>query len=142
MSELKIKVSPTIGKKYAEFWVWRSGKMKKSMPASISDVISSFMTLPAVHPLRETARKLGNSSQVGTKAKYGNVPIELDALRLTFMTTVEEQFAQSLDSSNISLEEKAIVNNLIENKPKLPYLFRDEFATEIAPKVPNGCSTS
>ncbi len=111
ISDLKIKVSPTTGKKFAEFWIGRSGKMKKGRPASISDAIPYFSSWVAVHPRRDSPEGAYLFPSMENKAKYRNVPLKPDTLRLTYVTTIEEQFPKLLDSPDITLEEKAVLRN-------------------------------
>jgi hypothetical protein len=69
------------------------------------------------------------------KAKFHNVPLKTDSLRLCYVRTIEEQFPKLLDRPDISLEDKAALRSLIYDKPHFPYLRRHEFSTEIVPRT-------
>ena len=141
--ELKIRdvtqiiTAPKTGKRYCEFWIGRKGKTRKGRPASISDAIPYVNPWIHVHPMRDKPNEAFLFTSMENKAKYRNRPLKVDSLRLAYVRVIEEHFPKLLEegrSDDVSLEEKAIIKNLIYNKPHYPYLRRHEFATEYAPK--------
>jgi integrase len=133
ISDIKFKVSSTSGKKYAEFRIGDkiNGKMKQARLATISDSIPYYNIWRAVHPRSddnpENAYLFPSHS---TKAKYRNEPLTADSLRLAYARTIEEHFPKLLLRPDISLEDKAVLKSLINDKPHYPYIRRHEFATE------------
>ena len=53
ISDLHFIVNSSTGKKYAEFWLGRSGKSKQDRKASIYDSLPYYNVWTAVHPLRD-----------------------------------------------------------------------------------------
>jgi integrase len=135
ISDVEIKVSPSTAKKYAEFWIGREGKMKRGRPVSISDAIPYFNVWTAVHPLRDRPQGAYLFPSRDNRAKYRNVPLKPDSLRLAYVRTIEEFFPKLLNRPDVPLEDKAVLRRLIHDKPHYPYLRRHEFSTEIAPRV-------
>ena len=85
ISDLQIKVSPSTGKKYAEFTIGDKlgGKMKKPRPATISDAIPYFNVWTAVHPMRDSPKGAYLFRSRENQAKYRNRPLTHDSLRLS-----------------------------------------------------------
>jgi integrase len=77
ISDVEIKVSPSTGKKYAEFWICHEGKMKKARPASISDGIPYFTVWTAVHPSRDNPQGAYFSKVGRTKQNIAMYPLNL-----------------------------------------------------------------
>jgi hypothetical protein len=71
------------------------------------------------------------------KAKYRNVPLKPDSLRLCYYRVIEQQFPKLLldNRPEIPSKDKAALRSLINDKPHYPYLRRHELATDIAPNV-------
>ena len=136
ISDVEVKVSPSTGKRYAEFWIGRTGKMKKGRPASISGLIPYFNVWKSVHPLRDNPSGAYLFPSRENKARYRNVPLKPDSLRLAYVRTIRESFPKLLLRPDIPLEDKHALKTLIYDKPHYPCLLRHDFATEIAPKVP------
>lgn len=137
--DLQIKVSPSTGKKYAEFTIGDKlgGKMKKPRPATISDAIPYFNVWTAVHPMRDSPQGAYLFPSRENQAKYRNRPLTHDSLRLVYVRAIREQFPKLLDRPDVPLEDKVALKGLIYDKNKhRPYLRRHEFASEISPKVP------
>jgi integrase len=92
ISDLQIKTSPTTGKKYAEFWIGRTGKMNKGRPVSISDAIPYFNVWTAVHPMRDNPQNAYLFPSMENKAKFRNTPMKTESLRMAYVRTIEELF--------------------------------------------------
>jgi integrase len=137
IKDIQIKISPSTGKKYAEFWIGQYGKSKKARPVTISDAIPHFNVWKAVHPNRDDPH--GDAylfPSLMNRAKYRNKPLDVGSLRILYDRTISEQFPKLLlQRPEIPLEDKAAIKRLLK-KPHYPYLQRHGFATEIAPKVP------
>jgi integrase len=135
--DIQVKTSRSSGKRFAEFWIGRYGKSKKARPATISDAVPYFNVWKAVHPNRDDPT--GDAylfPSLANRAKYRNKPLDVVSLRLLYYRTVKQQFPRLLQQRpEIPTEEKAVIKRLLK-KPHYPYLRRHEFATEIAPKVP------
>lgn len=56
-------------------------------------------------------------------------------MRLIYVRTLEKHFPKLLNRPDITLEEKAVLNSLIYDKPHFPYMRRHEYATDIAHRV-------
>jgi integrase len=140
LGDIKIETVPSTGKKVCEFRIGGGvgGKMKKDRPASISDAIPFFNVWAHVHP----ARDWKNSKDAylfpsrENKAKYRNVPLNTDSFRLCYYRVIEKDFPKLLDRPEIPLEDKAALGTLIYDKPHFPYIFRHEFSTYWAPRLP------
>lgn len=136
ISDLQFKVSPSTGKRYCEFWIGRTGKMKKGRPVSVSDAIPYINVWISIHPRRDSPQGAYLFPSMENRAKYHNVPLKAGSLRLSYVRTIEEHFPKLLTRQEIPLEEKMVLKSLIYDKPHYPYLQRHAFATEIVHKVP------
>jgi len=135
INDLKIQTSPSTGKKYAELWIGRTGKMKKGRPVTISDAIPYYNTWVHVHPKRDNPEQAYLFPSRENKAKYRNKALVPDSLRQAYTRTIEELFPQLLERGDVPLQDKAALKSLIYDKPHFPYLLRHEFASEYAPKL-------
>lgn len=99
----------------------------------------SMSGLGYVHPVKDWNKNSTKDAYLfpsrENKAKFHNVPLKTDSLRLCYVRTIEEQFPKLLDRPDISLEDKTALRSLIYNKPHFPYLRRHEFSTEIVPRT-------
>jgi integrase len=138
ISNLQFKTSSSTGKKYCEFWIGDKvgSKMKKARPVSISDAIPYYNVWVSMHPLRDSPKGAYLFPSRQNKAKYQNKALEENSLRLAFVNMIEKQFPKLLSRPDVPLEDKTILKSIIYDKPHFPYMRRHEFATEIAPKVP------
>jgi Phage integrase family len=134
MSDVKVKVSPTTGKQYAEVWIGRQGKTRKGRPVTIFNAIPFFNTWTAVHPARDRPDGAYLFVSQENKSIYKNTPLKEGSLRLAYVRVIREHFPKLLDRPDISLEEKATIRSLI-SKPCHPYLQRHAFATDIVHKI-------
>ena len=137
ISDLQIRTSPSTGKKYAEFTIGNrgGGKMKRPRPLSISDAIPYYNVWIAVHPMRDSPQGAYLFPSRDYKARYRNLALKPDSLRILYTKTIEEQFPKLLDRLDIPLEDKVALKSLIYDKPHCPYLIRHEFASEYAPRL-------
>lgn len=104
--------------------IGKKGKTENSYrPASISDAIPFFNVWSHIHPARDWGEKNSKDAylfpSMENKAKYRNVPLKPDSLRLCYVKTIEKQFPKLLDRPEIPLEEKAALRSLIYDKPPL-----------------------
>jgi integrase len=139
ISDLQLQTSPSTGKRYAQFTIGDKlgGKMKKPRPASISDAIPYFNVWVHVHPLRDVPQGAYLFPSADNKARYRNLPLNHESLRLLYVRTLTKQFPKVLDRPDVPLEDKVALKGLIYDKNKhRPYLRRHEFSSEIHPKVP------
>jgi hypothetical protein len=137
LGDIKVETVPSTGKKVCRFWIGQKGKTENSYrPASISDAIPYFNVWAHVHPAKDwdNPEKAYLFPSLENKAKYRNIPLKPDSLRLNcYVRVIEKQFPKLLDRPEIPLEDKAALRSLIYDKPHYPYLRRHEFASEIAP---------
>jgi integrase len=136
ISDLKIITSSSTGKKYAEFWIGRTSKMKEGRPVSIAEAIPYFNEWVHVHPMRDSPQGAYLFPSQTNRAKYRNLPLQEESLRQRYADVIENQFPKLLDRPEISLEEKATLRSLIYDKPHHPYLRRHENGTDLFYKVP------
>ena len=137
LGDIKVETVLSTGKKRCEFVIGRKGKMKKGRSASISDAIPFFNVWAHVHPARDwnNPKDAYLFPSMENKAKYRNVLLKADSLRLCYVRAIEEHFPRLLDRPEISLQEKAALRSLIYDKPHYPYLRRHEFASYWAPRT-------
>lgn len=137
LGDIKVETVPSTGKKVCRFWIGQKGKTENSYrPASISDAIPYFNVWAHVHPAKDwdNPEKAYLFPSLENKAKYRNVPLKPDSLRLNcYVRVIEKQFPKLLDRPEIPPKDKAALRSLIYDKPHYPYLRRHEFASEIAP---------
>jgi integrase len=136
ISDLHIRVSSK-GKKYAEFAIGDKvgGKMRKPRPVNISDAVPYFNAWVSMHPLRDGPQGAYLFPSRDNRSKYRNKPLEEGSVRLAYVNMIEKQFPKLLDSPDISLEEKAVLRSLINNRKHYPYIRRHEHATKLVHQV-------
>jgi hypothetical protein len=136
LGDLKVETVASTGKKVCRFWIGQKGKTENSYrPASISDAIPYFNTWAQVHPARDwdNSKAAYLFPSMENKAKYRNIPLRPDSLRLCYCRVIEKAFPKLLNRSEIPAKDKVALRTLIYDKPHYPYLRRHELATEIAP---------
>jgi hypothetical protein len=137
LGDIKVETVPSTGKKVCRFWIGQKGKTENSYrPASISEAIPYFNVWAHMHPAKDwdNPEKAYLFPSLENKAKYRNIPLKPDSLRLNcYVRTIEKQFPKLLDRPDIPLKDKVALRSLIYDKPHYPYLRRHEFASDIAP---------
>ncbi len=136
ISDIKFKISNK-GIKYSEFSIGHTigSKMKEARLNTISESIPYFNAWVSVHPLRDHSEGAYLFPSRWNGAKYQNVPLQTDSLRLAYHRVIEEHFPKLLNRPDISLEDKNTLRSLIYDKQHHPYLRRHEMSTVIAPRV-------
>lgn len=140
LGDIKVETIASTGKKVCRFNIGggTGGKMKKDRPASISDSIQFFNRGAQIHPAGnwKDSKNAYLFPSMENKARYRNVPLTPDSLRSRYIEVIEKQFPKLLDRPDISLEDKAALRRLIHEKAHFSYIFRHEFSTYWAPKLP------
>jgi integrase len=137
LGDIKVDTVLSTGKKVCQFWIGEKGKTENSHRlASISDAIPFFNVWAHVHPAKhwDNPERAYLFPSLENKAKYRNVPLKPDSLRLCYVRVIEKEFPKLLDRPEIPLKDKVTLRSLIHDKPHYPYLRRHEFASEIAPR--------
>jgi integrase len=140
LGDINVETIPSTGKKVCRFMVGGGvgGKMKKDRPASISDSIPFFNLWAHMHPASDWDWKSAKNAYLfpseENKAKYHNLPLKENSLRLLFVNVIEKQFPKLLDRPDIPEGDKVALRRLIYERAHFPYIFRHGFSTYWAPK--------
>jgi integrase len=144
LGDIKVETIASTGKKVCRFMIGGGvgGKMKKDRPASISDSIPFFNIWAHMHQASDWDWKSAKNAYLfpsgENKAKYRNIPLKENSLRLLYKYVIEKQFPKLLDRPDNIIPEgdKVALRRLIYEKAHFPYIFRHEFSTHWASKLP------
>jgi hypothetical protein len=103
-------------------------------PVTIYNSIPFYNAWISVHPSRDRPEGAYLFPAQDKKNFYKNTPLKEGSLRSLYARTVREEFPKLFLRQDISEKEKLIIKSLLQ-KPCNPYLFRHDFATNIAHKV-------
>lgn len=142
LGDIKVQTVTSTGKKKCGFKIGGGpgGKMKKDRDASISDSIPFVNIWTHIHPASDWGEKDSKNAYLfpstQNKARYRNEQLKESSLRIIYGRVIKKQFPKLLDRPEIPLEDKAALRTLIYERAHFPYIFRHEWSTIWAPRLP------
>lgn len=125
ISDIKVEVSPSTGKQYADVSIGQEGKMREDrLSPPLVNSIPYFNAWISVHPAGHDSPKGGVylfPSQ-DKKSMYRNTPLKVGSLRLLYTRTLKTHFPKLLLRQDISQKEKLVIKSLMQKPCHLIYL--------------------
>ena len=116
LGDVKIQKAPSTGKVYASFEVGRYGKTKKARTVSISDAIPYYKVWRTLHPMKDSpiTDQAFLFISYENSAKYRNVHLKEESLRLIYAKLKKDHFLKVLDRPDVAQKDKITIRAMLK----------------------------